>query len=320
MQRRRDVPDTARGAARYTDVFPMPEPAVTNVLVVDDNALDRALLKLHLQREGYQPAFAADGVEALQILERDAEAFDVVLLDRKMPHMNGLELLSRIKEHPRLRMIPVILQTALAAEKEIIEGIRAGAYYYLAKPYNVAMLLGVVRSAAADYAEFKDLRSRLRQGLHTLQLLRQGSFIIHTLEQARDLGAVLANACPDPYRTVVGLTELLLNAVEHGNLGITYEEKSSMDRQQWQAEVERRVRLPENAAKWVDVTLERDDQSVRFTIRDQGKGFDWTRFLEIDPSRAFDTHGRGIAMARHLSFDSVEYLGTGNTVVATVKL
>ena len=298
----------------------MPEPAVTNVLVVDDNALDRALLKLHLQREGYQPAFASNGREALQILERDTEAFDVVLLDRKMPEMGGLELLERIKEHPRLRMIPVILQTALAAEKEVLEGIRAGAYYYLAKPYNVAMLLGVVRSAAADYAEFKDLRSRLRQGLQTLSLLRNATFSIRTVEQARDLGAVLANACPDPYRTVVGLTELLLNAVEHGNLGITYEEKSKMDRKQWQEEVDRRLVLPENASKCVDVMLERDEKSVRFTIRDSGKGFDWTRFLEIDPSRAFDTHGRGIAMARHLSFDCVEYQGNGSTVVATVNL
>ena len=298
----------------------MPEPAVTNVLVVDDNALDRALLKAHLQKEGYQPAFASNGAQALELLERDTEAFDVVLLDRRMPEMNGLEVLSKMKEHPRLRMIPVIMQTAMAADRDVLEGIRAGAYYYLAKPYNVAMLLSVVRAAANDYAEFKDLRQRLRQGLQTLRLLKNASFTIRTIDQARDLGAVLANACPDPYKTVVGLTELLLNAIEHGNLGITYEEKSAMERKEWLAEVERRMALPENAEKCVEVAVERDSKAIRFTIHDDGKGFDWTRFLEIDPKRAFDTHGRGIAMARHLSFDSVEYRGNGNTVVATVLL
>ena len=298
----------------------MPEPAVTNVLVVDDNALDRALLKAHLTKEGYQPAFAHNGAQAIEMLERDTEAFDVVLLDRRMPEMDGLQVLAQMKEHPRLRMIPVILQTAMAGEREVLEGIRAGAYYYLAKPYNPAMLLSVVRAAASDYAEFKDLRLRLRQGLKTLRLLKNAAFTIRTVDEARDLGAVLANACPDPYRTVVGLTELLLNAVEHGNLGITYEEKSQMDRREWLTEVDRRMALPENAEKCVDVHVDRDDKAIRFTIHDDGKGFDWTRFLEIDPARAFDTHGRGIAMARHLSFDSVEYRGSGNTVVATVLL
>jgi CheY-like chemotaxis protein/anti-sigma regulatory factor (Ser/Thr protein kinase) len=298
----------------------MAEPFVPNVLVVDDNALDRALLKIHLERDGFAPAFAPNGLEALHMLEKDTEAFDVVLLDRKMPEMDGLQLLARMKEHPRLRMIPVILQTAFSAEHEIIEGIRAGAYYYLTKPYNATMLLTVVRTAAADYAEYKDVRSRLKQGLSTLRLLRHATFSIRTLAEARDLGTVLAYTCPDPATAVIGLTELLLNAVEHGNLGITYDEKSTMERRDWQVEVERRLALPEHAGKLVDVEVERTADRVRFTIRDQGSGFDWQRFLEVDPSRAFDTHGRGIAIARRMSFDSLEYAGCGNTVVATVLL
>jgi CheY-like chemotaxis protein/anti-sigma regulatory factor (Ser/Thr protein kinase) len=299
----------------------MPDPSETHVLVVDDSALDRALLKAHLASDGYEPSFATNGVEALQILESDPDLFDVVLLDRNMPGMGGLALLGRLKEHRRLRMVPVILQTAVAEEEEIVEGIRAGAYYYLTKPYNVPMLLSVVRTAANDYAEFKELRSRLRQGAQTLRLLRNATFSIRTLEDARDLAGVLANACPDPNTAIIGLTELLCNAIEHGNVHITYEEKSALrDKTDWQREVERRLELPENASKRVDVSVEREDTRLRFTIRDGGAGFDWSRFLEIDPARAFDTHGRGIAMARRLSFESVEYVGCGNTVVATVRL
>jgi CheY-like chemotaxis protein len=298
----------------------MPDPSAVRVLVVDDSALDRALLKVHLTKEGYKPDFANNGREALELLEREPEHYDVVLLDRRMPDVDGLSVLARMKEHPRLRMLPVILETAASEPKSVIEGIRTGAWYYLTKPYDPQMLLSVVAAAANDYNEFKELRSRLRQGLKTLRLLRSAVFSIRTIDEARDVGTILANACPDPDSAVIGLTELLLNAVEHGNLGITYEEKSAMtDKEEWQREVDRRLALPENATKRVEVGFERDSESVRFTIRDAGSGFDWSRFLDIDPTRAFDTHGRGIFMARRLSFSSLDYRGTGNEVVATVR-
>jgi DNA-binding response OmpR family regulator len=254
------------------------------------------------------------------MLDRAPDHYDVVLLDRRMPDVDGLTVLAQMKEHPKLRMIPVILETAATEPREVIEGIRTGAWYYLTKPYDAQMLLSVVAAAANDYAEFKELRTRLRQGLKTLRLLHNAVFSIRTVDEARDVATILANACPDPDSAVVGLTELLLNAVEHGNLGITYEEKSAMrDKDEWQKEVDRRLALPENQSKRVEIRFERDGAAVRFTIRDDGHGFDWNRFLDIDPSRAFDTHGRGIAMARRLSFSSLDYHGVGNEVVATVR-
>ena len=298
----------------------MPDHSTPQVLVVDDSALDRALLKLHLTTDGYRPDFASSGGEALAMLEGSPERFDVVLLDRHMPDVDGLTVLARMKEHPRLRMIPVILQTAATEQKDVIEGIRTGAWYYLTKPYDVQMLLSVVRTATNDYAEFKELRTRLRQGLKTLRLMNNATFSFRSVDEGRDLATILANACPDPDAAVVGLTELLLNAVEHGNLGITYEEKSAMrDKDEWQKEVDRRLALPENGGKRVEIRFDREPDAIRFTIRDAGHGFDWTHFLDIDPSRAFHTHGRGIAMARRLSFNSLDYIGSGNEVVATVR-
>ena len=54
------------------------------------------------------------------------------------------------------------------------------------------------------------------------------------------------------------------------------------------------------------------------TVADEGKGFDWTPYLEIRPERVFDLHGRGIAVSRMTSFDAVEYRGRGNEVELTV--
>ena len=89
---------------------------------------------------------------------------------------------------------------------------------------------------------------------------------------------------------------------------------------QWYAEVSRRIALPENSRKCVELRYERRPRELVFTIRDEGDGFDWKRFLEIEPQRAFDTHGRGIVMARGLSFTRIEYRGCGNEVVATIAL
>jgi CheY-like chemotaxis protein len=273
-----------------------------------------------LSRDGFDNEFACDGVEAWSMLDAHPDRYDLVVLDRSMPRMDGMELLRRMKSDHRFLIIPVILQSALVGRDQVIEGIRAGAYYYLTKPYDSEMLISVVRTAAADSAAARDLQRRVRRGLQVLQLLDDAHFSYRTIEEARGLAAVLANACPDAEATVIGLTELLVNAVEHGNLGITYDEKSQLLAEgSWAAEVARRLTLPENTGKRVDVRFHRADAELSFTICDCGNGFDWNRYMDIDPRRAFDRHGRGILMARHVSFTSVEYHGCGNEVVATVS-
>jgi anti-sigma regulatory factor (Ser/Thr protein kinase) len=66
------------------------------------------------------------------------------------------------------------------------------------------------------------------------------------------------------------------------------------------------------------VILARDAGGITLTIRDEGDGFAWQKYLDFDPERAFDPNGRGIAMARMMSFDAVEYQGNGNTVVLKI--
>ncbi len=302
----------------------MDEPEIdgnVTILIVDDSKLDQQLLSACLAPRGYSLHFASDGVEALETLERDHLRFDVVLLDRQMPRMNGMEVLARMKSESHLRTLPVIMQTAATARNEILEGIRAGAYYYLTKPYDRETLVTIVDTAARDFAEYKHLRQQVAQGLGCLNLMHRASFSLQTIAHARDTAAMFANACPDPEAAVIGLTELLVNAVEHGNLGITYEEKTELNASgTWDAEVTRRLALPENAAKRVELRVERDPGELRFTIRDEGPGFLWTKYLDIDPTRAFDNHGRGIAISRAMSFDCIEYRGTGSEVVATVRL
>ena len=292
-----------------------------HILIVDDEPFNIEILTEHLEASGYTVEPAYDGVEAWELLQRDDADYDAILLDRLMPRMNGMELLAKIKDQERFQALPVILQTAMGSPDAVKEGLKAGAYYYLTKPFERETLLAIVSAAVRDRRSQLELLAQLQQQRDTLTLLRYGEFQFRTVAEAKRLSALLSSVCPQPERVAMGLSELLINAVEHGNLGITYKEKSRLIQDNtWEQEMEVRLADPAYASRVASVMLTRDAQEVRFVVADQGNGFDWQPFMEFSAERAFDPHGRGISMARMLSFDSIEYQGNGNTVEARVKL
>lgn len=291
------------------------------LLVVDDEIFNLDIIVRRLSKAGYEMVTAEDGEQAWTILEAHPTKFDAIILDRMMPKMNGIELLKKVKADTRFNALPVIMQTAAAVTEQVIEGLNAGAYYYLTKPYEGSVLLSIVQAALSDHRHNVDLQKQIQEGIRSLSFMREATFCIRTLEETRLLAGLLANACPEPSRVVLGLSELLINAVEHGNLGITYQEKSAlMAKRGWSDEVERRLHLPEYCNRVVSVQFQRFPDNIKITIIDQGNGFDWEKYLVMDPSRAFDSHGRGIAMSKLLSFDHLEYIGNGNTVELTIHI
>jgi response regulator RpfG family c-di-GMP phosphodiesterase len=243
----------------------------------------------------------------------------LLVLDRMMPVMDGIELLKRIKAEPRFAGIPVIMQSAASSSSDIAEGVAAGAWYYLPKPYAPRDLLTIVRAALEEVAEREAANLVVRNRRSVLDLLDVAEFEFHTLKEAADLAYSLAGLCPDPVSAAIGLSELMVNAVEHGNLRIGYAEKSEMRRNEvWEQEVEVRLSDPVLGARRARVVFRRMPEQLTFTISDEGEGFDWRSYLEFAPERAFDPNGRGIAMARLASFASLDYRDRGNIVVATV--
>ena len=92
------------------------------------------------------------------MLEDRGHAFDAVLLDLKMPRMDGLALLKWMKGRVALEDIPVIIQTAATTSAEIALGIRAGAYYYLPKPIDLGVLGSVVGAAVRNRGPLQSAR------------------------------------------------------------------------------------------------------------------------------------------------------------------
>lgn len=294
--------------------------AQVRVLLVEDDPDLRETLGVLLRNAEMEVVPAGDGAEGLERLEASPLGFDAVVSDRIMPRLDGLELLRTIKQRRELALLPVIILTVAAEPKQVVEGIDAGAYAYLPKPVDADVLISIVRSAAADWRHVTELNRHIRTDAETLTLAKQARFEYRSPDQAMGLGVLLAKACPDPDRVVMGLSELLVNAVEHGNLGIGYEEKSRLlDTNGWREEVERRLRHPKYSERVAVVEIERSREGIVFSICDQGVGFEPEPYLEIDPARALDAHGRGIAMARLLSFDDLRYEDGGRRAVATVR-
>ncbi len=121
------------------------------VLLVDDEPSVRAALKELVQGHGWEPLLARSGAEALELLERA----DAVVTDFSMPEMDGLELLRAVRE--RDEGLPVILLTAHGSERLAVRAIKAGAYEYVTKPFDVdEMVLALARALEARVLRQKD--------------------------------------------------------------------------------------------------------------------------------------------------------------------
>ena len=290
------------------------------ILIVDDDPTTLFLITSILEPEGYRLLTASDGKEARFLIEKEAGAIRAILLDWQMPEMSGIELLRWIKGHPEFANTPVIMQTGMTHPANIKESIDAGAFYYLTKPFSHKVLESVVRAALNDL-DFKELllkQLKESRSQNPFGMLIEGTFRFRTLKEGERLALWIANATPIPL-AAMGITEMFINAIEHGNLCITYDEKTEyMMEGTWNAEIERRLALPRHADKHVEVRITREAALLAVLIKDQGRGFDYEKYLRLDESRVFHNHGRGIALAK--STLDLQYLGNGNTVFVRLPL
>ena len=294
--------------------------AVT-ALVVDDEEMTRAIVAGYLSRIGYRTLEAGTMAQAWEILSANGTAIHVVLLDRRLADGDGLMLYQRMKGVPELAGIPVIVQTLSDSSAEIAAAIRAGVFYYLIKPYDGALLRSVVRAAEETTGRLRSLQGDLRSRSDAIALLRDAHFRFRTPQEAQNLAIALSSVASTGHCLTFGLSEILVNAVEHGNLGIGFEAKGRLKASGMLAhEIEARLASSEHRDKYATLHVERSDSRVIFTVTDMGPGFDFKRYLSVDASQSHATHGRGIALARMVGVDQLTFVGTGNRVVGIVNL
>lgn len=160
-----------------------------SVLVVDDDEMNRMLLKRGLEQQGHAVNLAPDGRAALDLLSK--ETFDLVLLDVLMPEMDGFELLELLQADERLRQVPVIMISALDDMESVVRSLEMGAEDYLPKPFDPVLLRARINGCLTK----KRLRDLERRYLEERQRRTRDMFARFVPESVVD--DVLASADED---------------------------------------------------------------------------------------------------------------------------
>lgn len=133
---------------------------IAKILIVDDNP---KYLKDALPMYGYDVKVVTDGAQALKLLGKSTENFDLILLDVMMPNMNGWETLKSIRNNSKTKTTPVIMLSAVNEEQKIISGLKIGADDYITKPFVLPNLLARIE---AVLRRTKWQKSEIKQNLN----------------------------------------------------------------------------------------------------------------------------------------------------------
>tara|TARA_R110002073_G_scaffold246794_1_gene409540 strand:- start:699 stop:1382 length:684 start_codon:yes stop_codon:yes gene_type:complete len=152
-----------------------------HILIVEDEAAQREVLRYNLESAGFRVSLAEDGERALDRIAEDRP--DVIVLDWMLPHVSGIEVCRQIKARSGTRDVAVIMLSARSEEGDKVRGLETGADDYVVKPYSVTELMARVRAqlrrvrptAAGQVLTFDDITldgetHRVTRGDHVLKL------------------------------------------------------------------------------------------------------------------------------------------------------
>ena len=298
-----------------------PKSRKMKVLVVEDDDPSRHVLVFLANREGHEVMEAHNGAEGLKLFETFQP--DLIFSDISMPVMNGLEMLERIREKSYDTI--VIMTTAFGNAEYTLKALRLRANDYLVKPIlpqDIIANLQKYSDVLATRSEERDLVELILHRQLTMKLGNQldilGKIVNRLIEETE--GRIPA---ADRMGIRLGLLEILRNAIEHGNLEITYDEKTAAQEgnsKGLEDLIVERLSKPQYKNRSVHIYFQMDEESCEWTITDEVSGFDWKKVPDPnDPENLLSTHGRGIMLTR-LNFDNVSFLEKGNRVVLQKKI
>ena len=315
------------------------------ILIVDDQQRALGELERTLTTDNYRVYTADSGETAVRVANEKQP--ELVILDMSLPEKDGLEICRRLKTDPETREIAVMFLSSVTDADVKAKGLELGAVDYVHKPFEPSEL----RARVHAHLRLKERLDRLRAQYEDLceKVLRETRPSEKAAPGAVDQGCVASEEKTIVFKTDVarvqgvvnqllvgvnghldkkarndlalGIHEMVLNAVEHGNLGITSEEKSAaLQNQTFNQLVERRMQIVGLAEREVTIRYTFDGERVRYDILDEGRGFDWARFVERDePEDLLASNGRGILISRYI-FDRIEYNEAGNAVTLEKRI
>ncbi|MCS7166985.1 MAG: response regulator [Gemmatales bacterium] len=289
---------------------------MTTILVVDDALADRVLAQGLLQKElDCQVVQAASGREAVEYLKQQAP--HLIVTDLLMPDMNGFALVDYVRRHHPA--VPVIIMTAHGSEEIAIQALRRGAASYVPKRLLARDLVETVQNVLSLASAKREQERLFTEGWvssTTRFRLSNDVTLIPPLIEFVNQNLSRFRFCDETglIQVAVALREALVNAIYHGNLEVS-SEIYEQDENAYYRLIEERRRQEPYCHRVVEFIAEESPKEARYTVRDQGPGFDPRRIPDpTDPSNLERTCGRGLLLIRTF-MDEVYHNEKGNEIV-----
>jgi CheY-like chemotaxis protein len=293
---------------------------MTTILLVDDSPIDRLTAGTFLRKAGFTVQLAENGNQALQLIA--ASLPSVVVTDMQMPELDGLELVSAVRE--RFPMVPVILATAHGSEEIAVKALQKGAASYVpkrslaqrARPHRQQRPRSdpghAPRAAGARLDDPVECRFVLDNDVSFIPPLI--GYLENKLTRLRlvDETALI--------QVGVALREALVNAMYHGNLEVSSELREG-DGKAWGEQIARRRKELPFSERRVHMSAIETPTEVTYVVTDEGPGFDPGTLPDAsdDPSQLERVSGRGLLLIRTF-MDEVHHNQRGNQITMVKHL
>ena len=286
-----------------------------HLLIVDDSRTQLGHMRIILQQDGYQVETAISGEEAMAAVDKNPPI--LIVTDLQMPGMSGLELVEIMRgNYPS---IPVVLTTADGSEEVAADALRRGAASYVPKRDLQSTLAQVVRQVLLVSEASRSVQQLAKYTVESslkLSLINDESIVpsvIARLEMQMKELDVFDDG--ERMQVAMALDEALLNAMIHGNLEVSSELRHSDDGKPYQDLIAERSSQSPYQERRVIVEMDATPEQVKFTIIDQGPGFDCSKVADpTDPENLEMMGGRGLFMIDAF-MDEVHHNDCGNEIV-----
>lgn len=283
-------------------------------LIVDDAPDTRTILRALATQRGFEVIEAEDGALALEAAR--SQRPDLILLDIRMPNMNGLEALEEIREEDP--NVSVVIISGESDEATLEEALSLGATNFVHKPFDPEEVRFVLDRSFQTIEEEQDIQA-------VVKLVTRRATRIDLPSETLMLGKVVSYLGRELTHNFVGYTvqltdiklalyEALANALEHGNLEITFDEKTQAMETKGGILGLIQTRIEAGLGeRQIQISVEYDQASVTYRIEDQGPGFDPATMINKPVADTSALHGRGITLIRHY-MDEVSWNESGNEI------
>lgn len=291
------------------------------LILINATGEPQGKLDEQLQRLGFLILHVQQGTSALGEITMLAGSAEAVVLDWRCEGAKDVVFAEALAHTCAKIGLPVLTLAAASRAEDFQIASEAGLADHLPTPCQLADLKASLGAVVKKRRQRPDVSALNLEDAVTL--LESCKFRFRTPDDVEKLVPLIARIFPKPHRAAAGIAELMMNAIEHGNLEIGQERKADwVARGVYRAELAKRLNTPPFSARWGEVIINRRADGIMIVIMDQGCGFCWQDLIKNPAAQtgaAAVAAGQGLAKAKAECFDDIRFNHQGNQVTGFVS-